>query len=75
MKSTVKLIILGLAVSLLLTLWIGSALAASYDLWVGGVQVNDSNKANILGDGTAQYDPFHPDADAKQCAHYQKYSW
>ena len=58
MKSTaMKLIILGLAVSLLLTLWIGSALAASYDLWVGGVQVTDSNKANILGDGTAQYDP------------------
>ena len=58
MKSTaMKLIILGLAVSLLLTLWIGSALAASYDLWVGGVRVTDSNKANILGDGTAQYDP------------------
>ncbi len=58
MKSTaMKLIILGLAVSLLLTLWIGSALADDYELWVGGKQVTDTNKANILGDGTAQYDP------------------
>ena len=25
----------------------------TYPLWVGGVQVTDANKADILGDGTA----------------------
>ena len=29
----------------------------SYPLWVGGVQVTDANKDNILGDGTASFDP------------------
>ncbi|MBR3289183.1 MAG: hypothetical protein IKI63_00220, partial [Clostridia bacterium] len=28
-----------------------------YDLMVGGVDVTDANKGNILGDGTAKYDP------------------
>ena len=28
-----------------------------YPLWVGGVQVSNENKDNILGDGTAKYDP------------------
>ena len=29
----------------------------TYPLWVGGVQVTDANKADILGDGTAKYYP------------------
>ena len=29
----------------------------TYPLWVGGVQVTDANKDNILGDGTASFDP------------------
>ena len=29
----------------------------SYPLWLGGVQVTEQNKANILGDGSAAYDP------------------
>ncbi len=29
--------------------------AAEYDLWVNGVRVNDTNKADILGDGTASF--------------------
>ena len=29
----------------------------AYPLWVGGVQVTDANKGDILGDGTASFDP------------------
>ncbi len=28
-----------------------------YDVWVNGIQVRDSNKQDILGDGKAQYNP------------------
>ena len=30
---------------------------AAYDLFVGGVQVTDANKGNILGDGKVSFDP------------------
>ena len=29
----------------------------TYPVWVGGMQVKDSNKTDILGDGTAKFDP------------------
>ena len=29
----------------------------TYDLWVGGTQVTEDNKGDILGDGKANYDP------------------
>ena len=29
----------------------------TYQLWVGGVQVNDSNKNDVLGDGKVSFDP------------------
>ena len=29
----------------------------AYPVWVGGMQVKDSNKTDILGDGTAKFDP------------------
>ncbi len=28
-----------------------------YDVWVNGVRVNESNKNDVLGDGTVRYDP------------------
>lgn len=34
-----------------------NASAAVYDLYVAGVQVNDANRYNVLGDGTVAYNP------------------
>ena len=34
-----------------------TAQAANYDLWVGGTQVTDANKGDVLGDGKVSYDP------------------
>lgn len=34
-----------------------TAEVAAYDLFVGGVQVTDANKGNILGDGKVSFDP------------------
>lgn len=31
--------------------------AATYDIWVKGVQVTDANKNDVLGDGKVSYDP------------------
>ncbi len=34
-----------------------SGSSSDYPLWVGGVQVTSANKGDILGDGTASFDP------------------
>lgn len=35
----------------------GAPAPLTYDLWVGGTQVTEANKGDILGDGKAKYDP------------------
>lgn len=46
-----------LAAALLLLTGVFPVAAEEYSLWVGGTRVNDENKADILGNGTAVYDP------------------
>ena len=41
---------------ILAAFWCGTAAAASYDLYIDGVQVTDQNRRDILGDGTFVYD-------------------
>ncbi|MCR4936723.1 MAG: hypothetical protein K5987_01005 [Lachnospiraceae bacterium] len=61
MKKSKKLLSCLLAVSMVLgqvlILFPVKAEAASYQLWVGSVQVTDDNSADILGDGKVSYDP------------------
>ena len=38
-------------------LFAANASAVVYDLYVAGVQVNDANRYNVLGDGTVAYNP------------------
>ena len=45
-----------LAIILVFALLPGAALAAGpYNVWVQGTQVTDTNKGNVLGDGTGSY--------------------
>lgn len=50
------LLVLAMVLSLLPTVAL-PAFAASYELYVGGVQVTDDNKNDILGNGEAAYIP------------------
>ena len=37
--------------------WMSVVVYHAYDLWVGGVQVNDANKDDVLGNGYVSYSP------------------
>jgi hypothetical protein len=46
-----RILSLALTICMVLTLMPTIALAADYDIWVGGVRVTDINKSDVLGDG------------------------
>ena len=61
-----KLLSVLLAVVLIVGLLPATALAAEeYNVWVGGVQVTDSNRNDVLGDGTVAFTPAAGSEQAK----------
>ena len=67
MKRSMKtLMSLLLALVLVVGLLPATALAAEeYNVWVGGVQVTDSNRYDVLGDGTVAFTPAAGSEQAK----------
>ncbi len=61
MKNTRKIFAIIMAVVMCFSMLSVTAFAedntSDYNLWVGGVAVNDDNLDDILGDGTASYNP------------------
>lgn len=55
MKKTVVSLLLALCMVCTL-LPVTASAATSYNIWVGGTQVTDTNAADVLGDGTVSYD-------------------
>lgn len=56
--NTKKVLTVVIAIAMCISMLTVSAFAADvvpYDLWVGGVQVNSDNAADVLGDGTVSY--------------------
>ena len=65
-RNITKLLSVLLAVVLIVGLLPATALAwAEYDVWVGGVQVSDSNRNDVLGDGTVVFTPATGSEPAK----------
>lgn len=57
MRKFTTLIICICMITVLLLPATAFAAETKYDLWVGGVQVTESNQNDVLGDGTVSYDP------------------
>lgn len=54
-KVVSMIVLLAMCFSLLPTVALAEN-TTTYDIWVGGTQVTDANKADVLGDGSVKYD-------------------